>query len=174
MADERRADTFQVTPEEARFLHRFVRRAVLPWIAGVGALAGLALGAALSPAPPAVPVAAEPGAEATAAQAELRAEIDQLREELTALRAGAGTATREKDRDAQRLRDDFEERLASLEASLAKRPEPASPGAAGEPEVSAGDLSSIRDRVNNLELRLYDLGRPAEAPAAPAPADSPR
>ena len=156
MADERRMEEVQASPEEARFLRRFVRRTVLPWIACVGALAGLALGVALSPPPPAARVAAEPGAaHASAAQNELRAELASLRDELAAL------------------------------AARAARPAPAPRQAEGaSAEASQGDLASIRDRVYKLELRqdrkepertalqedlvtrLYDLERSVQSEVA--------
>jgi hypothetical protein len=173
MADERRGEAFDVTPEEARFLHRFVCRTVLPWIAGVGALAALALGVALSPAPPVLGVAVEPGVHASAAPDDLRSEIE-------------------------RLRDELDPRLSKLEAALARRQEPVAREAAGAPaEVSSAELASIRDRLYDLErsvqsasaARVGDLqtaerrierlelwmsefeGRTA-TPAAPAPSPS--
>ncbi|HEY8156047.1 MAG TPA: hypothetical protein VII72_18100 [Myxococcota bacterium] len=146
MADERRGKAFEVTPEEARFLHRFVRRTVLPWFAGVGALAGLALGVALSPAPPVVRVEAAPDVQASAAQDDLRAEI-------------------------ARLRDELGPRLAKLEASLARRPEPAAREAdETSSAASSAELTSIRDRLYDLERTVQSA---AAAPAAPAPAASP-
>jgi flagellar motility protein MotE (MotC chaperone) len=140
------AEEFEVTPEEARFLHRFVRRALLPWIALVGALAGLALGVALSPAAPVERAAPAPAVQASAAQDELRAEIERLREEL-------------------------DPRLAKLEASLAKRAEPIARAAeSASPGVSAADLAAISARLYDLERSVH--AEPS-APAAPAPAAIP-
>jgi hypothetical protein len=177
----------EVTPEEARFLHRFVRRTVLPWIAGVGALAALALGVALSSSSPIAPIAAgtaAPGEEHEAARDELRQELASLREELAALRASAGRAARPGDGQAGRIRDELEPRLAKLEAAFAK-PAPRVAGqASGRAESSPGDLVTIRDRLYNLEsrqerqekeraalqqdvlARLYDLERSTQSEAA--------
>src|SRR5262245_423918 len=81
----------EASPEERRFLRRFVRRTTLPWFACIGALAALALGVALSPAPPGAPTAAAAAAPSAGHESEdhddLRAEIAKLREELAALRA---------------------------------------------------------------------------------------
>jgi hypothetical protein len=177
----------EVTPEEARFLHRFVRRTVLPWIAGVGALAALALGVALSSSSPIAPIApgtTAPGEEHEAARDELRQEFASLREELAALRASAGRAARPGDGQAGRIRDDLEPRLAKLEAAFAKPAPLVSGQASGRAESSPGDLVTIRDRLYNLEsrlerqeqeraalqqdvlARLYDLERSTQSEAA--------
>jgi len=178
MADERRQETVEASPEEARFLRRFVRRTVLPWIVGVGALAGLSLGVALSPHPPAALVAAESGvADKSAALDELRAELASLRDSLAALRSARSVESQ--------LPGDFEPRLAKLEATLATWPPPASREAAGAPATeSPGDLASIRDRLYDLEtsqdrkqqeraalqqdalVRLYELERSVQSEAA--------
>lgn len=193
MADERRTQEVEASPEEARFLRRFVRRTTLPWIACVGALAGLALGVALAPPPPAPLVAEAPGAaHSSAALDKLRAELATLREEVTALRSAEPAPSP--------LRDDIEPRLAKLEAELAERsahaPQMADSASGAE---SAGELTTIRDRLYNLETRLdskeqeraalqkdvlarlYELERSVQSirvddagPASPAPSEAPR
>jgi len=149
MADERRGQAVEASPEEARFLRRFVRRTVLPWIAGVGALAGLALGVALSPHPPAVLVAAEPGvAHAPAALDEIRAEIVDLRDELVALRSARSVASQRP--------GDFEPRLYDLERAVQS-----------EAAARVDGLRTSEQRIERLELRLSTLEAPATAPASP-------
>jgi len=98
------------------------------------------------------------------------------------------------------LRDDFEPRLAKLEAELAARaahaPQMADSSSGAE---SAGELTTIRDRLYNLETRLdskeqeraalqkdvlarlYELERSVQSirvddagPASPAPSEAPR
>ena len=187
MAEAGRGEEMEVTPEEARFLHRFVRRTVLPWIAGVGAIAALALGVALSSSSPIAPIAAgtaAPGEEHEAARDELRQELASLREELAALRASAGRTAHPGVDDGKRIRDDLEPRLAKLEAAFSKRAPPA-PGQASSPaESSPSDLVTIRDRLYNLETRqdrqekeravlqqdvlarLYDLERSTQSEVA--------
>jgi hypothetical protein len=162
----------EASPEEARFLRRFVRRTTLPWFACIGALAALALGVALSPAPAAAPTAAATppsGGHDSADHEALRAELATLREGLASLRAAEpGRSTRS---------EDLEPRLARLEAELSSRPAASAPASA-----SAEDLVTIRDRVYALESRLYDLEKTLQAearredprssasiPAAPAP-----
>ena len=165
----------QASPEEARFLRRFVRRTTLPWFACVGALAALALGVSLSPAPPSAPsapsAAAPSSGHESADHEDLRAEIARLREELASLRAAdPGRSPRP---------DDLEPRVAKLEAELASRPADSARASA-----STEDLVTVRDRVDALESRLYDVERSMQtearrddsrstpiqsAPAAPAP-----
>src|SRR5262245_1096855 len=162
----------QASPEEARFLRRFVRRTTLPWFACVGALAALALGVSLSPAPPSAPTAAAPSSGHESEDHEdLRAQIANLREELASLRAAdPGRSARP---------DDLEPRVAKLEAELASRPADSARASA-----STEDLVTVRDRVYALESRLYDVERSVQAearrddsrstpiqsaPAAPAP-----
>jgi hypothetical protein len=163
----------EASPEEARFLRRFVRRTTLPWFACIGALAALALGVALSPAPSSAPSAAAPsGGHDASDHEDLRAELASLREELASLRAA------EPGRSAGA--EDLEPRLARLEAELTNRPAAAAPASA-----SSEDLVIIRDRVYALESRLYDVERSVQTearredprgsaptpalPAAPAP-----
>ncbi len=168
MADERRTETVEASPEEARFLRRFVRRTTLPWITCVGALAGLALGVALSPPPPPALVAPAPSSEhASAATEKLRAELASLREELAALRSAEPARSP--------LQDDFEPRLAKLEAELAARPALAPQMATTAPSTeSPGELATIRDRLYDVETRLSTLESLPAAPASPAPSEAPR
>jgi len=153
MTEKQREQEIQASPEEARFLRRFVRRTTLPWFVCVGALAGLALGVALSPAPlPALIAPAPSGAHGSEDHETLRAEIASLREELASLRAAEpGRSTRP---------DDLEPRLARLEAELSSRPA----GSASAPP-SSEDLVVIRDRVYALESRLYDVERSVQTAA---------
>jgi DNA repair exonuclease SbcCD ATPase subunit len=162
------------TPEESLLLRAFVRRTVGPWLAGVCALAGLALAAALAgalrgePAPPATGIAA--GELAAAATRAARGENAALREEIAELRrrvetaAQAAPAAGASDPRVEaalraleaRLRGAFEPRVAELEAALARR------AGAGAPRASAApfdDLDSVRERIYNLELRLDDKDR---------------
>lgn len=145
MAVERQTETIEASPAEARFLRRFVRRTTFPWIACVGGLAGLALGVALAPPPPVELEAPAPSdAHASAAHEKLRAEIANLREELEVLRSAEPAESPRS--------DDFEARLAKLEAGSA---EPAPQMADSAPDSEAlGDLTTIRDRLYNLESRL--------------------
>ena len=96
---------------------------------GTAALAGLALAIALSHVHPAASVAR--GSD----EGHLGALRDELRSEISS------------------LRDDFESRLAELEASLARHPASAPLQGSGVPVYPAGDLASIRERLYNLEMR---------------------
>jgi hypothetical protein len=170
MADERQTQAVEASPEEARFLRRFVRRTMLPWIACVAALSGLALGAALAPPPPAALDAPAPSdARASATIEKLRSELASLREELKVLRSTQPARST--------LPDEFEARLAKLESELAARPALAPQTTEGEGASGAkllGDLYVIRDRLSNVEQRLYTLESLPAAPASPAPSGAPR
>jgi len=183
MADERQTQAVEASPEEARFLRRFVLRTMFPWLGCLGALAGLARGAALAPPPPAALDAPAPSdSQASAAHEKLRAEIANLREELEVLRAAeAAQAT---------LPGDIEARLAKVEAELAARPMHAQSAGEVPSAESSGELLTIRDRLydversvqtqaaardenletlERLERRLSTLESLPAAPASPAP-----
>ncbi len=179
MTEDRRANEIEVSADEERFLRRFVRRELLPWLAGVAALAALALGAALH-APIGALADSAPGSERawsettgldSAALAELRAENARLRADLGALEP--------------RLRELFESRLARLEGSVAARTTSVSRETAGDTAPKPlGDPSAIRERLYNLEMRqdrkeqeraalqqdvlarLYELERVSQAEAS--------
>jgi DNA repair exonuclease SbcCD ATPase subunit len=147
MADERQTQAVEASPEEARFLRRFVLRTMFPWLGCLGALAGLALGAALAPPPPAaIDAPAASDSQASAAHEKLRAEIANLREELEVLR--------EAERAQATLPGDIEARLAKVEAELAARPMHAQTAGEAPSAESSGELITIRDRLYNLEQRL--------------------
>lgn len=197
MADERRHQGVEMTPEEERFLHRLIRRAALPWIAFVGALAGLALGVALSQQPPPAQVVAEPGGtDAPAAQDELRAEIAGLREELAALRAQAAprpaSVSRERvavptaassdefasfrDRlyNLETRQDRKEQENAALRHDLLARLFQLEQSVQSEAAARIANLETSEQRIGRVELRLSGLeGLPAQ-PASPAPSTAPR
>lgn len=168
MADERQTQAVEASPEEARFLRRFVRRTMFPWIACVGALAGLALGVALAPPPPTALDAPAPSDDRAAAAIErLRTELGSLREEVEVLRSAEPAEAP--------LLGDVEARLAKLESQLAERPGFASQTAEAAPGAgSSGELLTIRDRISNVEQRLYTLESLPAAPASPAPFEAPR
>jgi len=172
MAESPPSKPIEVSPEEERFLRRFVRRETLPWLAGVSALAALALGAALhqplapnatsslAPAPGALPAVSDPDEGPLVALREenerLRADLGTLAREVAELksvaRAGAvGGANVDVHELELRVREVFETRVARLESSLAALPASADAGD-GAP-VQDADLVAIRDRVFNLEMR---------------------
>ena len=175
MADERRTQEVEASPEEARFLRRFVRRTTLPWIACVGALAGLALGVALSPPPPAALSAAAPSAsDASAAHDELRAELASLREALAALDPPGPSRRR-----APRRRRGSPGEARSRARRTARRPRrPPRPRVVGRPDRDPRPPLQPRSRLDrqaqerdalekDVLTRLYDVERSIQSRSAP-------
>lgn len=169
MSQVRPADGIEVSAQEARFLRRFVRRELLPWLAGVAMLAGLALVSTLMSPRPVSPAAA-PVAERVAAEtsglhadvfASLRAENASLRADLLALQraveAVRGAPAGGSEADSRRA----EERARALEARVSRLESAPGPRLASVTREAAGDttsapladLHSIHERLYNLEAR---------------------
>ena len=144
MAVERQTETIEASPAE-RASSAGSCAARRSRGSRASAARGLALGVALAPPPPVELEAPAPSdAHASAAHEKLRAEIANLREELEVLRSAEPAESPRS--------DDFEARLAKLEAGPA---EPAPQMADSAPDSEElGDLTTIRDRLYNLESRL--------------------
>jgi hypothetical protein len=160
----------QVSPEEYRFLRRFFRRQVLPWVVG---LALVAITAARLAVPEAAPGAALRIDEALARVAALEAENAALRTQVEGMgqRMPSGlerriaaaenrlAAVERRPAAPARVAGDVAERVARVEERLAS--------AAGSQEtVTRSNLSRLRD----LEERVDAIeGAPGSVPAAPLP-----
>ena len=163
-----RGGEIEVTPEEKRFLKRFFRRQLLPYLA---ILLLILATSAWWPSGEEATGALE--ARTSAALAQLRTENQRLRAELAALseRMDAGLSAQDDGaNELERRVEDAkrsvrmiearviaatERRLDALEIQLAGGgPSPAGPALAGPPpEAAAWDVSAILDRLYALEVR---------------------
>lgn len=160
--DEAAAE-LQVTPEEERFLKRFFRRQLAPWLV---LLLGVSLAAGWWGRGGDDEAARE--ARTAAAMAQLRNENQRLLEQIAALReqveAGAQAspgdelerrveaARRNVRMIESRVTAALEQRIAALEAQQT-REEVAPP-----PDLAAWDVSAILDRLYALETRQQEGG----------------
>lgn len=156
---------FEITPEEDRFLRAFFRRHAGRYLLLVGVLAVAAVGVALR--------LGDDGSDAESARAELaslREQNQQLRRDLDAL----GERVASQDAQAQQMAN-LETRVAGalrrLERVESRVEEGPGPEAA---DASASwDVSSILERLYNLELRQAQTeqrrGSVPPVPSAPRP-----
>ena len=182
-APQTSAAGIEVSPEEERYLKRFFRRQIFPW---VGAL--LMISITLSFAAGGGDTKAVE-ARTSAAVAQLRSENQELREEIEQLsarlqsglvnqRRGTGNELERRVEDAEqsirmieaRVTAKLERRLDGLEAQLSRGVSSA-PGAVSAsgvtppPEAAAWDVSQILDRLYALEMVQQDGG--SRAPSGP-------
>jgi hypothetical protein len=183
---DRRPNEIEVSLEEKRFLRRFVRRELGPWLAGVAALAGLALVAALlappsrltDPAPDAGRALTESSGLDATSLAGLRAENARLRADLTALERAikaeltaleravaaarslpaAGVDGAEASELEARLREAFEARVSRLESALETRSTSVSREVVGDSREVVGDSAPVLlGDLNAIRERLFNL-----------------
>ena len=171
MAEEPQGAEFEVTPEEARFLGRFFRRQVRPYVALVAVIAVIA--AWWSPTGnerARVTVNAGQIADVRAEGGQLRAEVDALAARIEAKLANTDRGGDELERRVQdarrsvrmieaRVTATLERRLDALESRVEKGNASRVSFGAPPPEAATWDVSAILDRLYNLEMRQEDEKR---------------
>lgn len=153
----------RLSPAEDRFLRAYVRRQVLPLLAGVIvvtlALAGLAIervtvqreSASAAPAPTAA--GPEP-ADLLAAIERLEGDARNHREQESATREKLANEVREAESRLARLEPRIAKLTRELAALGAARPVTSPPAAPAAGTASpSGDVASVQDRLFNLEKR---------------------